>query len=116
VIKPVQEGVQALRALNEACDRAAGTLMLALAEYRRPPRSDRFVAIKQSNVANQQVIHNDQNQNPAKSVASNELGSSPTQALPPDAEGLDLAATGGPAKQAVGIKHRPKIEAGEDPS
>jgi hypothetical protein len=119
VIKPTQEGVPALRALNEACDRAAGTFrkqMLALAEYRRPPRTDSFVAIKQANVANQQVIHNDQSKNPAKSVASNELGSSPTQALPPHAEGLDLAAAGGPAKQAVGIEHGPKNEAGEDPS
>jgi hypothetical protein len=52
--------------------------MLALAEYRRPPRTDSFVTIKQANVAQQQVIHHDQNQNPAKPVTSNELGSAPT--------------------------------------
>ena len=56
-----QELTANVRVVNEACDRAANTLrrlMLTLAEYRRPPRQDHFVAIRQANVAAQQVVHN----------------------------------------------------------
>ena len=43
-----------VRVVNDACDRAANSfrrMMLALAEYRRPPQPRGFVAIKQANVA-----------------------------------------------------------------
>lgn len=57
-----QTGVEALRVLHEYADRASNTyrrLMLALAEYRRPPRSgDTFAVVKQTNIAGQQVIQN----------------------------------------------------------
>lgn len=50
-----------IRILHEACNKASNTyrrLMLALAEKRRPKRSDAFVAIKQANLAQQQVVQN----------------------------------------------------------
>lgn len=57
-----QTSLDAIRVINEYADRASNTyrrLMLALAEYRRPPRGgDRFTAIKQANIAQQQVVVN----------------------------------------------------------
>jgi len=117
-IAPQQDQTNNVRVVNDACDRAANTfrrMMLALVEYRRPPRSDSFVAIRQANVANQQVIANGQNQNPAKPISSNELGSTPAKALPPHTEGIDFVATVGPAEQAVGMEHRPQDSSGEKP-
>jgi hypothetical protein len=107
-----------VQVLNDACDRAANTfrrMMLALAEYRRPPRTDAFVAIKQANVANQQVVQNVENQpvsNPnfPKCVASNEQGSTP--ALPPVVEGIGLPAGDSTEKQAVASEHRPQDGSG----
>ena len=112
-----------MRVLNDACDRAANTfrkLMLALAEYRRPPRSDAFVSIKQANVAGQQVVHNaaaeagQQAQAEKVQNASNEqgFGQSPAQ-LPVIPEGLGGAAGIGSQKSAVGGQHRAKDLAGK---
>lgn len=56
-----QNNVKALQAINEACDRAANTyrrLMLAIAEYRRPPAAESPMAIRQANIAQQQVVQN----------------------------------------------------------
>ncbi len=54
--------LKSVRVLHEYADRASNTyrrLMLALAEYRRPPRAGgTFTAIKQANIAGQQVIQN----------------------------------------------------------
>jgi len=55
-----QTFLEAIRIVNEYADRASNTYrrqMLALAEYRRPPRGgDSFTAIKQANIAQQQVV------------------------------------------------------------
>ena len=91
-----QEGREGMKAVNDACDRAANTYrrqMLALAEYRRPPRSESFVAIKQANVAQQQVVQNAQVQNSQNPTASNEKGLLPADgeaapALPADSRGV----------------------------
>jgi hypothetical protein len=108
-----------VRVVNDACDRAANTfrrMMLALAAYRRPPQAAGFVAIRQANVANQQVVQNVDSQNPSpdfrKTVASNEQGSAPA-ALPPVAEGIELPAGDGAAKQAVAAQHRPQDGGGQ---
>lgn len=108
-----------VRVLNDACDRAAGTFrrqMLALAEYRRPPRTENFVAIKQANVAAQQVVQNVQNQNSnlQNPVASNEQGLSPA-ALPPVAHRPEIPTRNGQAKQAVADEHRPSDGDGQGP-
>lgn len=66
-----------IKVVHDACDRAGNTLrrqMLALAEYRRPPRTDAFMAIKQANVAQQQVVQNVENRKPKNDEASNEKG------------------------------------------
>jgi hypothetical protein len=84
--------------MYDAAESAANTFrrqMLALAEYRRPPRPKSFTAIGQANIAQQQIVQNgeapaaastngkSQNQN-----ATNEKGSATqTPALPPDAGG-----------------------------
>ncbi|MCE2968097.1 MAG: hypothetical protein ACK55O_02975 [Phycisphaerales bacterium] len=69
---------ESLRILNEYADRASNTyrrLMLALAEYRRPPRTgDTFAVVKQANIASQQVIQNHEN---TTRNATNEQGSAP---------------------------------------
>jgi hypothetical protein len=111
-----------VQVVHDACDRAANTFrrqMLALAEYRRPAQPGSFVAIRQANVANQQVVQNVENhtasspnfRNPA---ASNEQGSA-TPALPPVAEGVEIPAGGGEAEQTVAGQHRPQDTRGKGP-
>jgi hypothetical protein len=102
-----------VQVVNDACDRAANTFrrqMLALAEYRRPAQAGSFVAIKQANVANQQVVQNvdSQQQSPKiqKPDTSNEQGLAPP-ALPPVAERIEVPTGDGAAEQAVAAKHRP---------
>lgn len=80
-----QTGLQQVRTIHEYADRASNTyrrLMLALAEYRRPPRTgDTFTAIKQANIAGQQVVQNQENSQPTK--ATNEQGfAGPVDRLP----------------------------------
>jgi hypothetical protein len=103
-----------IKVLNEACDRCANTFrrqMLGIAEYRRPPRTDAFVAIKQANVAQQQVIANGENQNSTKAIASNELGSA--KMLPAVAERVEFPSGVGLSQQAVAVEHRPEDEDGQ---
>lgn len=82
-----QTSLEGLRTVHEYADRASNTyrrLMLALAEYRRPPRSgDTFAVVKQANIANQQVIQNHEN---SPTNATNEQGctaGADTTPLPP---------------------------------
>lgn len=108
-----------VQVVHEACDRAANTFrrqMLALAEYRRPAQPGSFVAIRQANVANQQVVQNVEAQSPdsRKPGTSNEQGSVPA-ALPPIAEGIELPAGNGAEKQAVAAQHRPQDGGGQSP-
>ena len=57
-----QTSVETSQQVNDSADKASNTfrrLMLALVEYRRPPKlGDNFTAIKQANIANQQVVQN----------------------------------------------------------
>ena len=102
-----------VQVVHDACDRAANTFrrqMLALIEYRRPAQPGHFVAIKQANLANQQVVQNVENQN---AITSNEQGSTP--ALPAVTERLDLSAVNGAAKQTVAAEHRPQDSGGQGP-
>jgi hypothetical protein len=102
-----QERRANVQVVHDACDRAANTFrrqMLTLAEYRRPAQPGSFVAIKQANLANQQVVQNVECPN---AIASNEQGPA-TAALPPVAERFDLPAGNGAAKQAVAAEHRPQ--------
>lgn len=78
-----QPDVHCLQIMHEYADRASNTyrrLMLALAEYRRPPRTgDTFAVVKQANIAGQQVIQNHEN---SEKVATNEQGFKPTPSIP----------------------------------
>jgi hypothetical protein len=73
-----QTGIDSIRVVHEYADRASNTyrrLMLALAEYRRPPRTgDTFAVVKQTNIAGQQVIQNHEN---STTNATNEQGCKP---------------------------------------
>lgn len=90
-----QKRYESLQVLNDAIDRASNTFrrqMLALKEYRRPPKgSDSYTRIQQANIANQQVVQNgvdasagvtqpapdartDDNAPDAKENTTNELG------------------------------------------
>jgi hypothetical protein len=114
-----QTATSNVRIVNDACDRAAGTFrpqMLALAEYRRPPRTDVFAVVKQLNAAQQQLVHNAQTENTAKPDASNELGSSPATALPTHAEGSDCAAGIGPSETGPGHGAPDPRRNGESPA
>lgn len=101
--------------MHEYTDRASNTyrrLMLTLAEHRRPPAATSFTAIRQANIANQQVVQNHEN---FGTKATNEQGFTPDAtaaharegppALPADAGGLGGAAGFGPAGKAVGAVH-----------
>jgi hypothetical protein len=96
-----------VQVIHDACDQAANTFrrqMLALAEYRRPAaQAGSFVAIRQANVANQQVVQNVEAQSPNRSPSpkkdgrSNEQGSARagTAALPAVAGGAPIPPGGG---------------------
>jgi hypothetical protein len=115
-----QTDVEGIRVVNEYADRASNTfrrLMLALAEYRRPPRSgDVFAVVKQANIAGQQVI---QSHEKTTEKSTNEQGCdgaggparilpAATPGLPAVPEGARIAAFNGEAREAVGAVHRPK--------
>jgi hypothetical protein len=117
-----QNTVEGLRTTHEYADRASNTyrrLMLAFAEYRRPPRTgDTFAVVKQANIAGQQVIQNHEN---STTNATNEQGSKPAPHYPVDAQGTpasppalptDIGGVGfpsciRPAREALGAVHRP---------
>jgi hypothetical protein len=108
-----------VRVLNDACDRASNTfrrMVQALGDYRGPSQRT-FVAIKQANVANQQVVQNVENQNTSpdfkKPAASNEQGSA--AALQPLVERAPIPAGDCPEKQAVAAEHRPQDGGGQGP-
>lgn len=95
-----------VKTINEACDRAANTFrrqMLALSEYRSPKHGDTFMAIKQANVAQQQVITHGKNSHP---ISSNEQGFAPAPALPPHPERTGITARVSSSKQAMAVQHR----------
>jgi hypothetical protein len=107
-----QERRANVQVVHDACDRAANTFrrqMLTLAEYRRPAPAGSFVAIKQANLANQQVVQNVECPN---RIASNEQGPAPA-ALPPVTKRFELSEDNGAAKQAVAAEHRPQDARGE---
>lgn len=96
--------------VHDACDRTANTFrrqMLTLADYRRPAQPNNFMAIRQANVANQQVVQNVESPNGPDEKASNEQGSAPA-ALPSIAERIEHPAGNGAEKQAVAAEHRPQ--------
>lgn len=56
-----QEGLKQMRTVHELADRASNTfrrLLLALADYRNPRQGKTFIAAKQANVAQQQIVNN----------------------------------------------------------
>ncbi len=107
-----QERPITLQTVNEYADRASNTyrrLMLALAEYRRPPRPPaNFTAIGQANLAQQQVVMNHEKAQTEKTA--NELGCPGQPAQPPrlpaDSRGIEIAAGSCPAGEAVDTVHR----------
>ncbi len=111
-----QERLDSIRTVHEYADRASNTyrrLMLALAEYRRPPRTgDTFAVVKQANIAAQQVIQNHECRN-----ATNELGykAHAPEALPADGGGVGFPACIRPAGGAVDAVHRPTDAHGQGP-
>lgn len=105
-----QERLESIRTVNEYADRASNTyrrLMLALHEYRKPPRSgDTFTAIRQANIAGQQVVQN--GEIPASRNATNEQRSEPAEppkALPAESGGLGVVAGLGNPREALGAVH-----------
>jgi hypothetical protein len=123
-------GLDTIRVANEYADRASNTyrrLMLALAEYRRPPRTgDTFAVVRQANIAGQQVIQNIEHAATNATNATNEQGfggahharhTAPTHAptLPPDTAGPGVPPAVRPAGQAVGVLHRPSDAGGQGP-
>lgn len=129
-----QDRLEAVRIANEYADRASNTyrrLMLALAEYRKPPRTgDSFTAIRQANIAGQQVVTN--GETPPSTNATNEQGCSPADQTPHEPHephqsrtpppvlhaepaGSGFPASVGPAREALGAVHRAKDATGQGP-
>lgn len=118
-----QTGLDAIRVIHDYADRASNTyrrLMLALIEYRRPPRAagsgDSFTVVKQANIANQQVIQNHEISNKGATneqgcrcgelrASSNRAGQSSLRA---DTGGAGVAPGVSAEGQAVEISHRAK--------
>jgi hypothetical protein len=114
-----QERPITVRTVNEYADRASNTyrrLMLALAEYRRPPRpAANFTAIGQANVAQQQVVVN--HENPQGGKAANEVGCPGRTEAPPrlsaDSRGAEIAPGSGAGREAVDPVHGPEDRRGQ---
>lgn len=125
-----QPDLAALSIMHEYADRASNTyrrLMLALAEYRRPPRTgDTFAVVKQANIAQQQVIQtnektatnttNEQGYTNSDDAAdADSAGRSRPSALPADSGGVGVPAFLRPKSQAVDQVHRPANARGQGP-
>lgn len=123
-----QESLGNIRTVHEYADRASNTyrrLMLALAEYRKPPRAgDSFTAIKQANIAGQQVVMNSEN-SPRQS-ATNEQGfrdapdtqersTETSTALPADTGGTGIPPSSGGLREALGAIHGTEDTRGQGP-
>ena len=113
-----------LRILSEYADRASNTfrrLMLALAEYRRPPRPPAGVtAIQQANFGAQQVVVNGPLD--VRERATNEQGPrtddrprEQQEALPPEPKGTGVPASVSAPREAVGVVHRAQDCGGQGP-
>ncbi len=117
VLATRQTDLEALRIINQAADKSTNTfrrLMVALAEYRRPPRAgDSFTAIKQANIARQQIVHNSESRESQTENMTNEQGfindeamqAEPSKALPADAGGVGLTSPVGQSHEAVDAQH-----------
>ena len=116
-ISTKQQSVKWFQLVHEAADAASNTFrrqMLALAEYRRPPRAS-FTAIAQANIAQQQVV---QNRNPELANPTNEQGSlgeahHGAKALPAHDSGVGGVEEVRSARAAVAAEHRSAHRAGE---
>ena len=117
VLANQQESVEWSQHMHHAADKASNTyrrLMLALDQYRRPPRAgDVFTAIKQANIANQQIIQNAE-ASEKKEKTSNEQGcdhaeahTTKTKALPADAGGIERPAAERRDREALAVRDRP---------
>lgn len=121
-----QTSLDGIRVVNEYADRASNTyrrLLLALAEYRRPALPGGNVSVvQQTNIAGQQVF---QNHEPARTIATNELGWRPPELDRLDAEGPpplspDAARPGGPSPvdrsgESLDPVYRPPLAGREGP-
>jgi|GEM_PF-1531336 len=117
-----QERLESIRTVHEYADRASNTyrrLMLALAEYRKPPRGgDSFTAIKQANIAGQQVVMNAENHESGN--ATNEQGcddDGERHATPPvlsaDPPGVGIPSGIGGLRETLEAVNRPPDTRGE---
>ena len=117
-----QERLESIRTVHEYADRATNTyrrLMLALAEYRKPPRAgDSFTAIRQANIAGQQVVMNSE-KSPRES-ATNEQGCNDDgerHATPPvlsaDPPGVGIPSGSGGLRETLEAVNRPPDARGE---
>lgn len=98
-----QESLERLRGVNECADRASNTyrrLMLALPEYRRPPSSSSFTAIRQANFASQQLIQSNET-----GTTTNEQGCQ-APLLSADTSGPLVPPGVGAAREAVAAIYR----------
>lgn len=105
-----QTQVDTIRTLNEYADRASNTyrrLMLALTEYRRPPKGG-DTHIKQANIAAQQVVLNAEGGSNGNATNQQGYGAAERpQSVPALSGGLGIAPGIGGPDAAVGPLHRP---------
>lgn len=117
-----QTEVKQIQAANAAADGASNLFrkqMLTLAEYRRGPRRDTFMAIKQANVANQQVVlQNDETEQISKNGTPNEQecarrASACAPGLPPHRRGPGIAQGDGSERKALDAFDGPQDSNGQ---
>jgi len=119
VVAMEQDRTRNVQVVNDACDRAANTFrrqMLALAEYRRPPRPQIFAPIRQANVAQLQQVQNGEARNLENENITNELGCvlpAAAPALPSLGGGLGVTACVRAAPVPVAEEHGPANASGE---
>lgn len=117
-----QTSLANVKTVNEYADKASNTYrrpMLALAEYRKPPKAgDTYTAIKNANIAGQQVVVNGEPRSPDRDEnTTNEQGyhdadtpasSKSPQGLPTEPGGARVPPSLRRPDKALGAIHRPE--------
>jgi len=129
VVQTTKKNIRVFHELANSTLNASRRLIETLSLYRHPD-GKRFVAVRQANIAQHQVVHNagrgkkksahlpggSKSRGRGKNVqriAATISASSPSSALPSLAAGPGLPAPARPPEPAVGEEHRPQDDSGE---
>jgi hypothetical protein len=115
----IQTKKSPMQLMHSAADRLANTLrrhMMAFADYRNPGRK-RFTAVRQANIAHQQIVSN-HSQPAAEKLddpqISRSISETASEKISPDPRRAAIAAPQRRQEQTMAEKHRPADDGGQE--